>query len=186
MSYKVKVRAIEVNDQVFWVNGQHSGIYLTMAKKMINQVDMILKHHSKVHLIRFDLRLYEYSSDNQIITKFNRILFRWLKRAYNLKRVGFVWCREIETAKQQHYHYVLMLDGHKIRHPHDILIKVKAIWEYQLQGSQYTPKHCYYNIMRGDYDSLQEAIWRISYLAKVRSKGKKPPQTKHYGTSRIN
>ena len=75
MSYKVKVRAIEVNDQVFWVNGQHSGIYLTMAKKMINQVDMILKHHSKVHLIRFDLRLYEYSSDNQIITKFNRILF---------------------------------------------------------------------------------------------------------------
>jgi len=185
MSYKVKIRAIEVNNQVFWVNGQHSGIYLSMAKRMINQVDTILEHHSKVHLIRFDLRLYEYSPNNQVITKFNRILFKWLKRSYQLKRIGFIWCREIETAKQQHYHYVLMLDGHKVRHPHDILIKVKAIWEYQLQGSQYTPKHCYYNIMRGDYDSLQEAIWRISYLAKVRSKSNKPPQTKNYGTSRI-
>ncbi len=186
MSYKVKVRAIEVNNQVFWVNGQHSGIYLTMANKMINQVDTILKHHSKVHLIRFDLRLYAYSPNNQVITKFNRILFKWLKRSYQLKRIGFIWCRETETAKQQHYHYVLMLDGHKVRHPHDILIKVKAIWECQLQGSQFTPKHCYYNIKRGDYNSLQEAIWRISYLAKVRSKGKKPAQTKNYGTSRIN
>ncbi|MBB1370300.1 inovirus-type Gp2 protein [Pseudoalteromonas sp. SR45-4] len=185
MSYKMKTRFLEVNEQIFWVNGKHSGIYSAMAKKMINQVDVMLNHHSKVHLVRFDLRLYEFTQTNQVITKFNRILFKWLKRSYNLKRIGFIWCREIETAKQQHYHYVLMLDGHKIRHPHDILSKVKMVWEHQLQGSQYTPKHCYYNIKRGDYNSLQQAIWRISYLAKVRGKGQKPPQTKNYSTSRI-
>ena len=158
MSYKMKTRFLEVNEQIFWVNGKHSGIYSAMAKKMINQVVVMLNHHSKVHLVRFDLRLYEFTQTNQVITKFNRILFKWLK---------------------------LMLDGHKIRHPHDILLKVKTVWEHQLQGSQYTPKHCYYNIKRGDYNSLQQAIWRISYLAKVRGKGQKPPQTKNYSTSRI-
>ena len=36
-----------------------------------------------------------------------------------------------------------------------------------------------------DVESLLAAIWRVSYLAKVRGKGYKPPQTKNYGTSRI-
>ncbi|MDO6525366.1 inovirus-type Gp2 protein [Motilimonas sp. 1_MG-2023] len=185
MSYIMKTRYLEVNNKVFWVNGKYSGMYSHMAKSMINQVDTMLNHHSKVHLIRFDLRLYEYTSTNAIVSRFNRILFKWLKRQYALKRIGFIWCREMETAKQQHYHYALILDGHKVRHPHEILIKVKGVWENHLQGSEYTPKNCYYNLKRDCEASIQRAVWRISYLAKVRSKGNRPPQTKDYGTSRI-
>ena len=181
----MNTRYLEVNNKVFWVNGKHSGIYSHMAKKMIGQVNAMLSHHSKVHLIRFDLRLYAYTPDNSVITKFNRILFKWLKRKYDLKRIGFMWCRELEKAKQQHYHYALMLDGHKVRHPHDILIKVKQIWNEQLQGSEFTPKRCYYNMKRHNHDSIAPAVWRISYLAKTRGKGYKPPQTKNYGSSRI-
>lgn len=185
MPYTINTRYLEVNKRVFWVNGKHSGIYSSMAKKMIGQVNIMLSYHSKIHLVRFDLHLYEYTPDNFLVTKFNRILFKWLKRRYGFKRVGFIWCREMEKAKQQHYHYALIVDGHKVRHPHDLLIKIKNVWETQIQGFQYTPKRCYYNLNRNNDLVTQEAIWRISYLAKVRSKRNKPPQTKNYGTSRI-
>lgn len=185
MSYIMKTRYLTIDNRVYWVNGMHSGIYSDMAKKMIGQLNTMLIHHSKVHIIRFDLRMYEFTPNNTVITKFNRILFKWLKRKYTLKRIGFLWCRETETAKQQHYHYALMIDGHKVRHPFEILKKVKSIWETQLQGSQYTPRKCYYNIKRDVPASVQSAVWRLSYLAKARGKRYKPAQTKNYGTSRI-
>jgi hypothetical protein len=95
-----------------------------------------------------------------------------------------MWCRELETAKQQHYHYALLVDGHKINHSFEINNKVKELWR-QLEGSEYFPDNCYYNVKRGDFETIQAAIWRISYLAKARGKGYKPDQTKNYGTSRV-
>ena len=143
MPYITKDKALTVNDQTWWVNSAGSGLITHAIKAMINQVDAMLNHHSKIHLIRFDLRMY------------------------------------------QHYHYVLMIDGHKVRHPIEILSKAREIWDIHLSGSEFTPKNCYYNLERNNYESIQDAIWRISYLAKARGKGYKPPQTKNYGTSRI-
>lgn len=185
MAYIIKDRAITVNGKTWWVNSKGSGLISHSIKSMINQVDAMLSHHSKIHLIRFDLRMYQYTDNNEIITIFNRRLFKWLKRKYNVKRIGFIWCRELETAKQQHYHYALILDGHKVRHPIEILTKIKEIWEKHLDGSEFTPKNCYYNLLRDDYESIQKAVWRISYLAKARGKGYKPNQTKNHNTSRI-
>lgn len=186
MAYITKDKVRTVNGQTWRVNTAGSGLITHALKAMINQVDAMLSHHSKVLVIRFDLHIHHQTEDNEIITVFNRRLHKWLKRKYNFKRIGFCWCREIETAKQQHYHYVLMVNGHKVRHPIAILSKVKEIWEQHLNHSlEYTPKNCYYNICLNDFKSIQNAIYRISYLAKARSKGYKPPQTKNYGTSRI-
>lgn len=184
MAYITRNIAITVNGQTWRVNSKGSGLISHAIKSMINQVDAMLSHHSKIHIIRFDLRVYEYTENNGIITAFNRRLHKWLKRKYNLKRVGFMWCRELETAKQQHYHYALIIDGHKVNYSLEVNNKVKELWR-QLDGSEYFPKNGYYNVKRYDYDSIQDAIWRISYLAKARGKGYKPDQTKNYGTSRI-
>jgi transcription initiation factor IIE alpha subunit len=186
MSYITKDKAITVNGQTWWVNSTGSGLITHAIKSMVNQVDAMLSHHSKILIVRFDLHIYHQTKDNEIITIFNRRLFKWLKRNYNLKRIGFIWCREMETAKRQHYHYALMINGHKVRHPREILIKVKEIWEKHLNHSlEYTPKNCYYNLERDNYKSIQDAIYRFSYLAKARGKGYKPEQTKNYGTSRV-
>ncbi len=184
MAHITKDIAITVNGQTWRVNSQGSGLISHAIKAMINQVDAMLSHHSKLHIIRFDLRVYEYTNNNGIMTAFNRRLHKWLKRKYNLKRVGFIWCRELETAKKQHYHYALLVDGHKINHSFEINNKIKELWR-QLDGSEYFPDNCYYNVKRGDFETIQAAIWRISYLAKTRGKGYKPDQTKNYGTSRI-
>ncbi len=186
MTYVIKDKAITINGRTWLVNSKGSGLLSVAIKKMIGQVDTMLSHHSKVLAIRFDLHIHHQTEDNEIITVFNRRLHKWLKRKYNFKRIGFCWCREIETAKQQHYHYVLMVNGHMVRHPIEILLKIKEIWEQHLNHSlEYTPKNCYYNIYRNDFKSIQGAIYRISYLAKARGKDYKPPQTKNYGTSRI-
>jgi hypothetical protein len=184
MSHITQDKAITVNGKTWWVNSAKSGLITHVVKAMVNQVDAMLSHHSKIHLVRVDLRVYEYTENNEIMSVFNRRLHKWLKRKYNLNRVGFIWCRELETAKQQHYHYALMIDGHKVNYPYEVTNKIKEIW-YQLEGSEYFPENCYYNIYRDCHDSRQDAIWRISYLAKARGKGNKPAQTKNYGTSRI-
>jgi len=185
MAYITKNRAVPVNGKMWWVNSKGSGLITHTIKAMINQVDVMLSYHSKVLVVRFDLRMCQYTDDNKIIRVFNRRFHKWLKRKYQLKRIGFIWCRELETAKQQHYHYALMVDGHKVRHPIEILAKAKEIWDIHLNGSKFTPKRCYYNLGRNNYESIQKAIWRISYLAKARGKGYKPDQTKNYGTSRL-
>lgn len=185
MARITKDKAITVDGNTWWVNSRLSGLFMPCIITMIRQLDAMLSHHNKVHLLRFDLRLYRYTPQNTIITEFNKRFHKWLRRKYKLKRVGFLWCREQETQINQHYHYALMIDGNKVCFPDKLIQKIKEIWNEQLQGSAYIPQRCYYNLSRNDYTTIQNAIWRISYLAKVRSKGGKPTQTKSFNTSRI-
>lgn len=184
MRYVTKTNVITMNGKTWWINARKSGVYSAMLKKMIGQLEAMISHHSKINVIRFDLKQNVYTDKNTQITTFNRRLFKWLKRHYKLKRIGFIWCREQETAKHQHYHYVLIIDGHKVEKAGLIANKVKTIWS-EINGSYWLPKNCYYNLKRGDYRETQNAIFRISYLAKARGKSYRPPQTKDYGTSRI-
>jgi len=176
----------EVSGQTLWINGKKSGVYMSMLEPIIGQLEAMLSHHSKIHILRFDFHQPIYSNTNEKMTVFNRRLFKWLKRNYRLNRIGFAWVREKEKAKQQHYHYVLMIDGHKVQYSDLIQKKVIKIWTEITDGNTcWIPKHPFYNVARNDSDSLQEAVYRISYLAKVRGKGFRPPQTKDYSTSRI-
>jgi len=168
----------------WWVNASKSGLIVKLMRAMLGQIEAMLSNHSRVMLIRFDLRMESYTPDNKIITVFNRRLFKWLKAKYGVSRIGFVWCRELERAKHQHYHYALMLDGSKVNYPNSVTKKVIQIWG-ELSGSAYVPKNCYYIMRRDCLESQQDAIYRVSYLAKSRGKGCKAAQAKNYGASRI-
>lgn len=185
MAHITRDKAITVNGQTWWVDSRKSGLIVHQLKAIINQVNAMLSYHSKVHVIRIDLHLYKYTDDNSLITVFNRRLFKWLKRKYEIKRIGFAWTRELEKAKQQHYHYALMIDGHKVRYPKEINSKIDSLWKSMDCPQPFFPDNCFYNIHRDDYSSIQDAIKRLSYLAKARGKGFKPDQTKNHGTSRI-
>lgn len=186
MSHITKAKALTINGNTWAVNSSKSGLISHAIKPLVGQVDAMLSHHNKVFIVRFDLHIHEQTKDNRIITIFNRRLFKWLTRKYQFKRIGFAWCREIGIVKRQHYHYALMVDGNKVRHPIEILTKAKELWEQHLDHALlYTPKNCYYNVKRNDFISIQKTIYRLSYLAKAGGKGNKPAQTKNYGTSRI-
>ena len=77
-----------------------------------------------------------------------------------------------------------MIDGNKVNYPIGIIEKLTQIWQ-DMDGNVYLPDHPYYNVNRNDHNQIQQAIYRLSYLAKTRSKDKSPKQTKDIGTSRI-
>jgi hypothetical protein len=50
MPHKTLNSAITVNNQTWWVNSRKSGLFAHSAKAVINQVDAMLPHHSKIHI----------------------------------------------------------------------------------------------------------------------------------------
>ena len=160
-------------------NGWMPNIMKVLAERLCDA----LTQHSKVLAVRFDLHVAQYTEDNALVSQFMAKQDRWIMRRYpGVKEVRYVWVREQEKAKQQHYHVVLILNGNKIRNPYYIHEKGKEIWS-SLRGTSYhISKHHHFH--RDDHDSACEAFYHISYLAKARGKGYKPHHTKNYGSSR--
>ena len=169
--------------EIYRVNSNNrKNLRTDILKPLIDSLELMLAKYCRVHILRFDLHLTEFTSDNRIMSTLQRRLFRRVRTKYKVQNIGFVWVREKEKAKAQHYHCAIYLNGNKIRHPGLIQHWIKEIWS-QLEGSS---NHWagYHNINRGDMEAIQNAIYHISYLAKTRGKGYRPTQTKDYGWAR--
>ena len=97
---------------------------------------------------------------------------------------GYHWTREQERAKKQHYHVVVILDANKVSYPSKINEFILEMGN-TLAMRPWIPENCFYRFKRNEHDKKQGAIWRMSYLAKARGKGYKPPQTKNHASSRV-
>ena len=164
------------------INTTISGVRTDIMDRILSQLTAMFSFHWRLFVFRFDLHQPDYTGTNKRITVFNRRLFKRIKRHYQ-SRVGFCWVREQEKAKQQHYHYVIILDGNKVRDCYMLKQWITEIWE-SLDG---TSIHWsgYHNISRGDDLGIQSCSYHISYLAKPRGKGYRPVQTKDFGASRL-
>lgn len=170
----------------------HDGKYNCFVEplpKIKRELDAMLSHHRKVFVFRIDIRIERYTADNEIMTKFLRSFIPWLKRRYQLKRVGYVWCREVETSKKQHYHLVFMIDGTAVKTMKTITDKAIEIASIQ-DLSPWIPKSPSYLIERkhleqGNYTKYKEAFRRASYIAKERGKKVKGESVNSFQTSRV-
>ncbi|WP_108649674.1 YagK/YfjJ domain-containing protein [Dongshaea marina] len=169
----------------FWpVMSFSDGLRRSIMQRVIDQLEMMLLRYSRVLVVRFDLHLAEYSSNNGIISLFQARLSKRLKKKYG-GEVGYAWVREQVNAIAQHYHYALMLNGHKVNYPSSLLEMVEEIWCALGNPKPYTPKNCYYLIHRQRDDEIKKVVYRLSYLAKNYSKRKRGKQVKDYQTSRL-
>jgi len=172
------------NGKEYRVNAAKSGLYVEILRRMIDQFELASQKWRRVFALRFDLHSHYYTGDNKRITLFRKRLFQCLKREYGFKEIGFCWVREMERSKAQHYHWVLFLDGDLIRHSSRINQMVKDAWEDET-GAYHVPiiKRPFYF---GKAEEIaQDVIYRVSYLAKARSKGYRDEQAKDYQTSRM-
>jgi hypothetical protein len=135
--------------------------------------------------VRFDLRMNGYSDSNILMTTFWRRLRKKLRRKYANLKLGFIWVREQEKAKQQHYHVVALVNKDLIYFSNSITAAVILVWRSITDTQAHIPKNCYYTVKREDWPSFIEPVKRVAYLAKSRGKGYKPDQTKDFGSSRI-
>ena len=172
------------NGKTYRVNSSKSGLYAEILKPMIEQFEIGLEKWRRVFVLRFDLHTHVFTKDNARITAFRKRLFQKLKRYYGFKEIGSCWVREQERAKSQHYHCVLFLDGNLIRHSSIINEMIRAAWD---DGTgTYTMPHIKHPFHFVDREGItQEAMYRVSYLAKPRGKGYRPPQTKGFQCSRM-
>jgi len=64
-----------------------------------------------------DLHVEKYTPDNRELSRFiDKIKIR-LAKHYKTKRLGYLWVREQERAKRQHYHLALFVDANKLQPP---------------------------------------------------------------------
>ena len=175
---------IEYGDIWYEVDVRKSGLYTSMLRRMLEQFTICENKWGRVLVVRFDLRQTFYTKDNHYITRFMDNLKKRLRRQYGLDDIGYVWTREQERSKNQHYHFALFINGGLVRYGNGVAKIVTATWEkIELTNSVWIPKKAYYFV---DNEKIKaKAIYRISYLAKGRGKGYRPPQTKDYSTSRL-
>lgn len=171
---------------LYWrINGGNAGACSAdILESLFSQVFAMLSHHNKVFVQRFDLHLPFFGDDNKQVSRFFDRLKPKVSQHYELSRVGYVWARELEKAKNQHYHCVILLDGNKIRHPFVLQQQIASCWQ-GLVDSGTCHRAGYHNLQRDDVNSLGDALYHISYLAKTRGKGYKATQAKNFGASRI-
>ena len=166
------------------VQSEPNGWMPKLMKAISERFCEALRQHSQILIVRFDLHIPQYTLDNAQISEFMSKLNYWIRSYYqSVNEVRYVWVRELEKAKQQHYHVALMLNGNKIRNPYYIHEKGREIWT-ELRGTSYHFVRKYHHFHRDDHYSICEAFYHISYLAKARGKGYKPHRTKNYGASR--
>ena len=192
MAHITKATHFEFIGELYQINNNAElGIYSEDLKAMLGQFEAILSYHCKVMFIRFDLHLTEYSKDNAIVSKYFNSLSPKIKREFDLKRYAYVWCREQNKAKAQHYHVGLFVDGNKYQSPHYIIEFCRELWESLDQVFSYCwsehreENRQHFNAIRGSWEDYQEVIYWLSYLAKSYTKDKRPKTTNKYGTSRL-
>ena len=167
-----------------WYREYSKGHYLPILKSAAGQLDAMLSHHSKVLVFRLDFRLHEGTDSNILISEFIR---RYRKHSvrHGVNRLGYLWCREQATKNKPHYHCAFFVNGHVHQHPHNLIEQARYYWETWECGSLSIPKNPYLLVGRNDEEAYQQAFNRISYLAKVGTKGDRPPTTNDYSSSRI-
>ncbi len=167
------------------VNVTGSGVYREIMHRIIEQLQTGLAIHGRLMVVRFDLHSDSFQADNAEIRAFRRRIMVWVERTYQTRHIGFVWARERETTKHQHYHFALWIDGNKIQHPKKLLAHIMQTWEAIDPSSHSMPyiKKPFYFV--DNQETLADAVYRVSYLAKTRGKGYRPEQVKDYSTSRL-
>ena len=183
---------LNINDEELLIKSDNKyGVFPYMIERIVDQLDTCIAIHKRVLVLRFDLRLDEYSGDNHILSTFINRQKQRIQRTYKTKDIGHIWKREKEEAKKQHYHVALFIDGDVIQNPSKLSRQIKAKWFRH--GSVWFPKKelptdrgCFYYIDKHNYkDERAEVIKRLSYLAKTRGTGYKDVQAKNYSVSRL-
>jgi uncharacterized protein YukE len=171
----------QFGDYTFAINSRKSGCYTQILNTLITQTLAMQSIYKRVLFMRFDIQQGIITPDNKRVTTLLKRLRKRLIHRYGNTKFGYLWVREECKVKGLHYHFVFMMDGDVVRYPSNIHDQIRGIW-FDMGGTNFHfANHHYIN----NEEKLREAIKHGSYLAKTRSKGNRPDQTKDYGSSRL-
>jgi len=53
-----------MSGKTWWIDARKNGVYSAMLKNMLGQLEAMFSHHSKINVIRFDLKQTTYTDKN--------------------------------------------------------------------------------------------------------------------------
>lgn len=180
--YVTKKPYFKYRGQVWPINIRHGGIYTDDLKAMIDQLLAMLSYDVKVFVCRFDLHQKHATDDSSHLSSFMLALKGTLKKEFRFRQIGYAWCREKVSSQAQHYHLVLMLEGHLIRSTYRMAKFVKAEW---IKAGGSSIHRCNYHNVTLQSERLMDAVEHLSYLAKVEGKVGLESKYKAFSSSRL-
>lgn len=131
----------------------------------------------------FGLHQKDYQTEtSKMISQFFDRLKKRLRTQYSgIGAIHYVWVREEENAKAQHYHVALILNYDVVRSSYKTGEIIREVWASIRDGNSARIHNGTHQVK--DDNSLRNAIYHLSYLAKERGKGYRPAQSKDYGKS---
>ncbi len=153
-----------------------------IRKDIMDSIFTVLREfferRSKLTAIRIELHLKQWTENNSCVREFFAKLRRQLLKQYGNIYYRYIWVREQDQAKAQHYHAVLLVDGQYVKHPSVIEKIASSIWSY---GYLCLPPRPFYHIHRDQIGRFCALVYRLSYLAKAETKGNRPKKVRDYG-----
>jgi hypothetical protein len=178
--------------------------YELLLDETIDRLLHFTQYTTKVFVMRFDLRFSDgfnsdalsFNGNSALVSEFFRRLSTHLKRKTaqktgmpyrNHKHIAFHWVREVDTAKNCHFHCWIALDGQKVQHTglasngSGIMGVMDRIWStvckghgslYQVSGEN-VPTKLFVDAGTREYKDkglLAETVYALSYLSKTRTK----------------
>lgn len=105
-----------------------------IRKDIMDSIFTVLREfferRSKLIAIRIELHLKQWTENNSCVREFFAKLRRQLLKQYGNIYYRYIWVREQDQAKAQHYHAVLLVDGQFVKHPSIIEKIARSIWVY--------------------------------------------------------
>ncbi len=185
----VKIDGLELPILNTGKDGKIYNCYVEPLQRFKREIDAMLSHHCKIFVLRFDVHVHTHSQTNEVISKFRKSYADRIKRYYKTKNVAYVWCREVEKSKKQHYHFAVIVDGNEAWVAGALLAMAEEVASLQdltigfCKNPSYLIKRA--DLSKGDYSTYNDAFKRLSYLAKERGKAIKAERANSYQTSRI-
>jgi len=172
--------------------------YQEVLKRLEYVMSQALSKHAKVLFFRLDLRFpvtFIAPQDNNYMMEFMKRYVEKLE--YKKLSTHYLWVRERNTSLNHHYHLLMMLDGYKTMNAFKHVLLAQELWPQvlKIEGLKKIDlkglvQHCNQEnaclmIHRNDKESINEAFFWGSYLAKVKTKEHDIP-FRSMGSSRLN
>ena len=162
------------------------GCYEKALEKIEGVLDSMLEKHSKIMLVRFDVR---YPQSESIICNKKQVHgFTYnLKRSLNREKISgghkvdakIISVQEQDTSERPHYHFAVVVNANAKNRAFPILQKADALWKTMLKTDQaglvdFCSSKANGIIIDKGKDDFQEryedVFYQASYLAKIRGK----------------
>ncbi|MEL0646514.1 inovirus-type Gp2 protein [Pseudoalteromonas agarivorans] len=183
--HKLNSKSFSYNGIDWLINSGRKGHHLNRRhlQSTIRHIDIMLSHYNRLFPVRLELHCVEWQSNNEKLTQFIKKAKRVLAKKYKVNKIGYIACRELETAKGPHYHIALLFDAKKVKSEYGVYEAIRDLWH---EGKvSYTKYKEPLPVKRNDKASQAGLIYALSYMTKIRGKGYTEQNVQSFTVGRI-